>query len=31
MINDISNPATCGAKEPKIAMLMWVLHDNERK
>ncbi len=26
MIKDISDPSTCGAKEPKIAMLMWVLH-----
>ena len=30
IIEDISNPAVCGAKEPKIAMLMWVLHDNEK-
>ena len=27
---DISDPAICGAKEPKIAMLLWVLH-NSRK
>ena len=27
MILDISDPSTCGAKEPKIAMLLWVLHD----
>ena len=26
MINDIADPSVCGAKEPKIAMLMWVLH-----
>ena len=26
MIEDISDPAVCGAKEPKIAMLLWVLH-----
>lgn len=27
MLQDISDPAICGAKEPKIAMLMWVLHN----
>lgn len=27
MLDDISDPAICGAKEPKIAMLMWMLHD----
>ena len=26
MLCDISDPAVCGAKEPKIAMLLWVLH-----
>ena len=26
MIREISDPSICGAKEPKIAMLMWVLH-----
>lgn len=26
MIADISDPSVCGAKEPKIAMLLWVLH-----
>ena len=26
MFADISDPAVCGAKEPKIAMLLWVLH-----
>ena len=26
MFSDISDPAVCGAKEPKIAMLLWVLH-----
>lgn len=26
MFSDISDPAICGAKEPKIAMLLWVLH-----
>ena len=30
MFADISDPAICGAKEPKIAMLLWVLH-NSRK
>lgn len=29
MIQDISDPAICGAKEPKIAMLMWVLHNSK--
>ena len=29
MINDISNPSICGAKEPKIASLLWVLHDGK--
>lgn len=27
MVSDISDPSVCGAKEPKIAMLMWMLHD----
>jgi hypothetical protein len=26
MFSDIADPAVCGAKEPKIAMLLWVLH-----
>ena len=26
MLDEISDPSVCGAKEPKIAMLMWVLH-----
>jgi hypothetical protein len=30
MILDISDPAICGAKEPKIAMLLWVLHDTKK-
>lgn len=30
MLNDISDPSICGAKEPKIAMLMWVLHDDKK-
>lgn len=25
MISEISDPSVCGSKEPKIAMLMWVL------
>lgn len=28
-LSDIANPSICGAKEPKIATLMWVLHDGE--
>jgi hypothetical protein len=31
MIEDISDPSICGAKEPKIAMLLWVLHDKSKK
>ena len=27
-MNDLKDPAICGAKEPKIASLLWVLHDN---
>jgi hypothetical protein len=30
MFTDISDPAICGAKEPKIAMLLWVLHSNRK-
>ncbi len=30
MISDISNPSVCGAKEPKIAMLLWVLHGSSK-
>lgn len=26
MLREMSDPAICGAKEPKLAMLMWVLH-----
>ena len=29
LLNDIRDPAVCGAKEPKIAALLWVLHDEE--
>ena len=29
MISDLKDPSVCGAKEPKIAALMWVLHDDE--
>lgn len=29
MLSDISDPAICGAKEPKIAMLLWVLHNGK--
>lgn len=31
MINDISDPSICGAKEPKIAALLWVLHDGKKE
>lgn len=31
LIEDISDPAVCGAKEPKIAMLLWVLHKGNDK
>lgn len=29
MLNDIKDPAICGAKEPKIAALLWVLHEDD--
>lgn len=28
MLDDVKDPAVCGAKEPKIASLLWVLHDD---
>ena len=28
-VEDISNPKICGQKEPKIAVLLWVLHNNK--
>ena len=31
MLEDIADPAICGAKEPKIAMLLWVLHDTKKE
>lgn len=31
MIRDISDPAICGAKEPKIAVLLWLLHNPDKK
>lgn len=33
MISDISDPSICGVKEPKLAVLLWVLRDcdNETK
>ena len=31
MLNDICNPSVCGAKEPKIAALLWVLHDDKEE
>jgi len=30
MIDDISDPSICGAKEPKIAALLWVLHGGKQ-
>lgn len=30
MLQDISNPSVCGSKEPKIAALLWVLHDGKK-
>jgi len=30
MFSDISDPAICGAKEPKIAMLLWMLHNGRK-
>ncbi len=29
LLRDIGDPAVCGAKEPKIAALLWVLKDDE--
>lgn len=29
MMNDIKCPSVCGAKEPKIAALLWVLHTGD--
>ncbi len=29
MLSDIADPSICGAKEQKIAMLMWVLHGGD--
>ena len=31
MIQDIKDPSICGSKQPKIAALMWVLHNNPQK
>lgn len=31
MLEDIKNPSVCGSKEPKIAALLWVLHDGNNK
>lgn len=28
LLEEISDPAICGAKEPKIAALLWVLHNS---
>lgn len=29
-IQDIANPSTCGIKEPKLAVLLWVLNGSEK-
>ena len=31
MINDISEPSICGVKEPKLAVLLWVLRGEDKK
>lgn len=31
MIKDISDPSICGAKQPKIAILLWVLHGTKKE
>lgn len=31
LLSDIRDPAICGAKEPKIAALLWVLHDGDKR
>lgn len=30
MLDEISNPAVCGAKEPKIGVLLWILHGSSK-
>lgn len=30
LLDDIRDPAVCGAKEPKIAALLWVLHEDKQ-
>ena len=30
LLEDLKKPAIAGAKEPKIAALLWVLHDDEK-
>jgi hypothetical protein len=30
MIKDISDPSICGIKEPKLAVLLWVLNDGNK-
>ena len=31
LLDDIRDPSVCGSKEPKIASLLWVLHDGSSK
>lgn len=31
LMQDISDPCICGIKEPKIAVLLWVLSDNKKE
>lgn len=31
MLQDIKDPSVCGSKQPKIAALMWVLHNKPQK
>ena len=31
MMNDISDPSVCGVKEPKLAVLLWVLRDENNE
>lgn len=30
LLADMKDPAVCGAKEPKLAALQWVLHDDPK-
>lgn len=31
LINDIKDPSICGSKQPKIAVLLWLLHNNKNQ